>query len=329
MLGAVHRDVGALEQLVGPRQLATAHAHADADARGHVDLGAREADRLAQRLAQPAGEGDRRALGLQGVEIGHQDEELVTGLAGHEVGFARPRHQPARHLAQQLVADRVPEAVVYELEVVEVEVQEGHAGARPARPRKRELEVVKEARAVGKAREHVVVGELLELLLQVLAVADVEDRTVEIGHLVLVVEHGLALLVDPARLPVGAHHAVLEHEWLAPLDAGVDLLLDQGAVVLVDHAGVRARVVADELFRGVAGDPFDLAAHELHLPVACVRAAIDRARHVGNQGFEPLLIPHSMGIGAWADFFRAAGRRQPPQPPARPAPRARAAGPPR
>ena len=61
-----------------------------------------------------------------------RDDDLVARLGGdefaaepgHEVVVARAPRQPPRRRAQQLVADRVAEAVVDRLEVVEVDEQD-------------------------------------------------------------------------------------------------------------------------------------------------------------------------------------------------------------
>ena len=61
------------------------------------------------------------------LEIGEQQQELVPTLPRDEVGVTGASAQPLRELLEQLVAGVVPERVVHELEVVEVEVE--HADA--------------------------------------------------------------------------------------------------------------------------------------------------------------------------------------------------------
>ena len=69
-------------------------------------------------------------LGPMAVEVADQDEELVAALAGDQVAGPRHRPEPLGHLAQELVAGGVAEAVVHELEVVEVDEEHGRARAR-------------------------------------------------------------------------------------------------------------------------------------------------------------------------------------------------------
>ena len=75
-----------------------------------------------ERGADAAG-GDR---GLRLVlEADAEDGELVAAEAGDEVGVAHGGLEPLRDLDQQAVAGLVPEAVVDDLEVVEVEEEDG------------------------------------------------------------------------------------------------------------------------------------------------------------------------------------------------------------
>ena len=71
-----------------------------------------------------------------GVVRPQHDDELVATEAGEHVAVAdRPHRRGARDIAaEQLVADAVTEAVVDDLEVVEVDEQHGD-GARARRPR--------------------------------------------------------------------------------------------------------------------------------------------------------------------------------------------------
>ena len=68
--------------------------------------------------------GDRHGVvGL--VQAGQQDDELVAAQAGHGVDVAQLLAQTLGDALQQLVADRVAEAVVDVLEAVQVEEQHG------------------------------------------------------------------------------------------------------------------------------------------------------------------------------------------------------------
>ena len=87
-----------------------------------------------------------------------QDGELVAAQPGDGVAGAQARLEPPRDRDQQLVADQVAEAVVDDLEAVEVEEEDGEAacsGCRRARAM-RLAQAVHEQRAVGQAGERVV-----------------------------------------------------------------------------------------------------------------------------------------------------------------------------
>ena len=108
-----------------------------------------------------------RAGGRAGValEVGQQEHELVAAVAGEQVGRAGAAGEPRGDLAQQLVAGGVPERVVDELEVVEVDVEHGGGAAVAARAGERQRRVLLELGAVGEAGQRVVVGHVPHVLL--------------------------------------------------------------------------------------------------------------------------------------------------------------------
>ena len=77
---------------------------------------------------------------------------------------------------QQVVAGCVPEAVVDELEVVEVEEQNGQQGPRSSCPRQRVLQPVQEQGTIGKPAQRVVERLVFELFLEGFALAHVTHR---------------------------------------------------------------------------------------------------------------------------------------------------------
>jgi len=122
-----------------------------------------------------------------------EDAELV---AAEPEGDAAPVDrvvQLAPEAAQQEIALEVPEEVVVDLEAVEVEEHEQMTAVGG-------LELLHEPPPVRQAGEGVVVGKVLELSLEPLALADVDDRAVEVEHLAVGAEDGAALLVHPALL---------------------------------------------------------------------------------------------------------------------------------
>ena len=123
-LGLVHRGVGVAQQRVRVGLAGRGEPAADADA--DVAALAADVERLAERGAQPSGGHRRLRLVL---DAGAEDGELVAAEAGDHVVVADRAAQPVRDLDQQPVAGLVAEAVVDDLEVVEVEEQ--HRDALP------------------------------------------------------------------------------------------------------------------------------------------------------------------------------------------------------
>ena len=93
-----------------------------AGARGDAHLGAGHHDRRrdgpAELFAQVAN------LGV-GADARCERDELVAGEAGDEAGRSERADEPVRDLDEHLIADRVPEAVVDPLEVVEIQEDDG------------------------------------------------------------------------------------------------------------------------------------------------------------------------------------------------------------
>ena len=88
-----------------------------------------------------------------------------------------PRRRSLRRIVtwhEQLVAGRMAERVVDELEAVEVEVEQRDGLALAARAGERELEVLLQQRAVRQPGERVVVGEVGDLLLGRAALGQVD-----------------------------------------------------------------------------------------------------------------------------------------------------------
>ena len=123
------------------------------------DLHVAELERALQLLLDALGEVDGVALALHVLD---QDRELVAAQARDEVGRAQHRLQPARQVHQQLVAGLVAEAVVDQLEAVEVEEHHREALLRMAlHARDRAHQLLVEVGAVRQLREAVVVGDVV------------------------------------------------------------------------------------------------------------------------------------------------------------------------
>ena len=153
-----------------------------AEAGGHVERGATHFDGPRHRQAQRFHTRRRIAFRIQG----KQDSELVAAEACHRSPHTRRGFEPARNRDQQFVANAMAQAVVDQLEAVQVEVADREPAAGTGI---RAIDVAHQDVTVGQAREHVVTraeGHLLGCALaQRHIVDDAHDagrRAVDIGH---------------------------------------------------------------------------------------------------------------------------------------------------
>ncbi len=138
-----------------------------------------------------------------------QDRELVAAEAGHQVALAQNARQPLRDLGEQPVAGRVPERVVDDLEVVEVDERDRNLTALSAAPLDRLAEPVHEDRAVRQVGEEVVLGAVFELGLGQLALRDVDALRHEVRVPLGILGHRRVTPERPADAAVGALEAGL------------------------------------------------------------------------------------------------------------------------
>src|SRR5258708_24866278 len=156
-------------------------AEGDADTGRREDFAAGDRKRVAQRLLNP----ERHRVGLLGIaDRIQQDRELVAAQPGERVFFTQTRFQPPRNGGQQLIADQVAEAVVDDLEAVEIEVE----GREPiAALLKLELgeslaEALDEHRAVAQAGQRIAEGGAPLLCLWRAMIRSVGERTGDAGR---------------------------------------------------------------------------------------------------------------------------------------------------
>ena len=171
LLGRVHREVGARPS--GPRRAGSSSPKQTMPIEVVIEIA------LALERQAPLADRLEHALGdaLRGVAVGvaQQDGELVAAEAGDDVGLADAVMQRAADRADDLVAGLVAAGVVDVLEAVEVE-QEDRALAAVAGGVGDELgELLVEAAAVEELGQRVVVGQVLQLVLEALALRDVAD----------------------------------------------------------------------------------------------------------------------------------------------------------
>ena len=191
-LGAVHRGVGVLDQLVAVRAVAREQRHADADR--HARLGGGERERRVHDLGQPLGQAP--CAGFVGVARHHH--ELVAAQARQEVGAPRRLRQTRADLADQFVAGVMAVAVVDVLEAVEVHEQHGKRFVLACGVGHLARQRLFEVHAVGQAGQAVEVRQIVQALVGrfELALRGTQRREVgEDAH-----QHLLAVLADEAGL---------------------------------------------------------------------------------------------------------------------------------
>ena len=123
-LGVIHRRIGVAHHLVRVGVVSRAERDADAGRREH--FAAADRKRRVQRLLNP----ERDAVGLAVVhETGQENGEFVTAETGKGISRPQARFEPARDGDEQLVANEVAEAVVDDLEAIEVEIEHRETAA--------------------------------------------------------------------------------------------------------------------------------------------------------------------------------------------------------
>ena len=168
-LGAVHRGVGVLDQVI--RQLRMIGEQADADRGRNGELVAiiqpqwriEDVDDRLRACPRFIGRGD---------VLDHHGE-LVAADAG-DGPFASDRIlQALRGGLEHAVADRMAERIVDVLEVVEVEEQQADLGAAGTRLHDRTGQASRQMGAVGKIGQRIEIGEEAQLMFEPAAFGDV------------------------------------------------------------------------------------------------------------------------------------------------------------
>ena len=286
LLGAVHRGVGVAQE-VG-RIVVGALGERDAEARGDEVVARREHDRLADGLRDALGHPDRLA---RAVELLAHDQELVAAEPRHGVGRADRIVQPRRERDQQVVARRVAERVVDQLELVEVEQQHRHRPAVAAAAGERALEPVQGQRAVRQRRQRVVQRAMADLLLDEMALDragdDVGDGAQEVDLVGPELPRGAAVRAEhpPRRVAGGDRDRDARHHARGRERRGQD---EVRRLLLVGADGPRLAERVADLRLGTRGDE-----RAPHLSVG--PAVARREAQCGVMGRD---LPHGAQIGA-------------------------------
>jgi len=154
-------------------------------------------------------------------------------------------------LDQQRIAHRVSQAVVDGLEAVEVQVQHRPPPLLPMRPLDGLFETGLRQQAVGQIGQRIVMGQIGELLLAVLDVADVGEHAGVMSGLPRFIEDPAQ--AHPLRIDLAVAAAI--PDLAAPMPGllqALPHLLEEGA--RVSSRLQETRIPAQDLRLGIAGD---------------------------------------------------------------------------
>ena len=113
-------------------------------------------DRLSNRAGDAVGD-------IGDIEVGNHDDKFVTPLACNGVTGPDTTDKPLGGNFEQFVADIVPQAVIDELEIVQIHEKNRHVVAVPLRHEQRLVNTVDEDVTVGEEGEAVMAGLVLKL----------------------------------------------------------------------------------------------------------------------------------------------------------------------
>ena len=166
VLGAVHRDVGAAQDVF--RLFTGAGAQRHANARGCCVLVAADRERYLQRFLDAFGDHGRVAHVDDPLQ---QDRELVTTQPRHDVAAAYTGFETARDGYEHFVADVMAHRVVDQLEAIDVEEEDGEQSVlSAARAMRGVRQPPHEERSVGQVGQRVVHRLVPQALLALLAI---------------------------------------------------------------------------------------------------------------------------------------------------------------
>ena len=159
--------------------------------------------------------GDRHRLSLVAHAVAHQGE-LVAGQAGGGVAATEHQLQAFGHLDEDDVAEVGTHAVVDDLEPVEVDAQDGHAGAGALRALEGLADAVEPEGAVRQTGERVVQGLVLQHLEREPGLGEIGDLQQRVPGAARLVGDGHQADRGVHRLAAGALVAALDVEALGP-----------------------------------------------------------------------------------------------------------------
>ncbi len=109
-------------------------------------------------------------------DVGQDPGKLVSAYPCHDVCRAKIRLKVGCQLAQDFVARRMAEYVVYGFEAVEVEYHDGDGAAIASEAQHRLIQTVEEKRPIGKVGEWIVQSPVLQIAFQPSPFRRITDR---------------------------------------------------------------------------------------------------------------------------------------------------------
>ncbi len=229
-------------------------------------------------MDQAGGGRDRHVGG----DILEEDREFVAAQPRDAVAGPDRAVQALTDDLEQRVAGGMPEAVVDGLELVEIEEEDRGIDAGPGASGERMRQPVSEQRPVGKSGQWILERQTAELLLEGLAVGDIDEEAVRQHRVRVRGGDEAGLLTDPDDVPVGVDDPVFLFDGFATrvtLDVEAE---DLRLVVGVDQPRVQVRV-REEGLDGVTGE-FDHLGADVHdLDEAAVTPTVAIEVHRGRE----------------------------------------------
>ena len=160
-LRRIHRDVGVAQQIAGA--LDAGPARGDPHAGADIHVAALDLEERAHRRGQPIGHAHRR---LHVRRVAKKHGELVAAKPGSHVAGAQHRPKAIADRHQQRITGSMTEAVVDELEVVQVDEQDDRHGPIRIAGFKAGGDDLGEQRPIREPGQRVVQGLVMQLLLE-------------------------------------------------------------------------------------------------------------------------------------------------------------------
>ena len=207
-LGLIHGLVGLPEELVGV-DVVLLRIEGDAEAGGDLEHSAAHPHGLRDRIKQAGKQGQAHALPPLATmsQIGHHNDELIAAETGDGIVFAQGQLHACGQGPQELVAGLMAVIVIDGLEAIQVEVGQGQPGVRALDLRHGLPQAVAKQDPVRQPGQGIIMGDVHQLTLMLLALGDVRVQRHVAQDLSLAIvdradgEHGDVLLARLAPVP--------------------------------------------------------------------------------------------------------------------------------